>query len=108
MKPPMRSIWVFFLALAALAGCSGGNEQATIARTCVRDGGAQPMCDCLAQESVKSLERPALQAVVLGAQGQDAAADKQLATMTADQNLRFRSAMDSIVKSCNAADFLAK
>lgn len=91
----------------AAAACSGASSDRTvIAGSCARDGGVQSTCDCLARESVKRFEKPSLEAVVLGAQGQDAEADKIMASLTADESARFRMALVDIVAACKADDYV--
>jgi hypothetical protein len=102
-----------FVMLAALAGgvagCSGaGENRRVIAETCVKDGGASEMCDCLARQSVKVLDKPALEAVVMGAQGQHAEADRLMAAFTPADNAKFRSAMQGIVQSCGADAYVSQ
>lgn len=99
---------VFVLAAALwLGACSGAaSDRDVIAKTCVGDGGDGKVCDCLARASVRRLEAPALDAVVLGAQGQDSEADRLLAGLTPEQGTKFRAAMEGIVRECGAEDYL--
>jgi hypothetical protein len=107
----MRRFTVMMAAVlaGAAAGCSGaGDNRRIIAETCVRDGGAEDMCDCLARQSVKELEKPALEAVVLGAQGQYGEADRAMAAFSPEDNAKFRTDMQGIVQTCGADDYISQ
>jgi hypothetical protein len=104
----MRAFGILMMALA-LSACSGeGDSRRIIAETCVRDGGAEGMCDCLARQSVKELEKPALEAVVLGAQGQYGEADRMMAAFTPEDNAKFRTDMQGIVRTCEADAYISQ
>lgn len=95
-------------AILLLAGCGGqGDTRTIISETCVRDGGTETVCACLARESVARLDDDALDAVVFGALGEDAEADQVLAEMGEGGQVRFRTGITQVLQACNAEDYVS-
>lgn len=101
-----RVVPVLITALALAACSAASSDHDVIAKTCVSDGGVEQVCDCLAKASVKRLEPSAVDAIVFGARGQAAEADKVLASLTPEQGATFRAAMEGILRECGAEDYL--
>jgi hypothetical protein len=94
--------------LIALAACSqNGPGRAAIVERCVAGGEALEICQCLADQSSRKLDRDMFALVVLGAEGEETETDQLMREMAPDRQLKFIAAMREIIRSCGAEGYVA-
>lgn len=101
--------WMLAAATFALpAACDQtGPGRASITNRCVAGGEAPEICRCLADASAKKLEGDQFNLVVLGAEGEDAQAEKAMGELTPESQAKFTASMREIIESCGAEGYVA-
>jgi hypothetical protein len=88
--------------LGALVACAepAPPQRATLLDACVRDGGSQTACTCMADAAIEKLEAPLLNAMALGAEGRDDEADAAMQALTMDQQLAIAAFASEALQTC--------
>ncbi len=90
--------------LILLVAC-GQNDagRAAIVQRCLDGGEAADVCQCLAYQSARKLDREMFDLVVLGAVGEEAETDLMVAEMSPERQTKFAAAIREITQTCRAA-----
>jgi hypothetical protein len=98
---------VVILAVAAaglaLSGCSGGGGKAALVEACMKDDQEKKTCECMADEFEQTLDKDVFNAMVLGAQGKEAEAEKIMNELPMEKQFSIAPAAMGAMMKCGMA-----
>lgn len=96
----MRNIGILAVAALMLAACGAGGGKAQLAASCKKEGTDAKVCDCMATEMEKNMDKKVFAAMVKGASGKEEDAQKMLQGMTMEQQMSAATATMGAAVKC--------
>ena len=90
--------------MIALTACGGGGKSALI-NACVEQGDTKKDCACMAEKLEEGLSPAAFDAMVLGAKGNEEAAEAAMKELGIGEAMKIGAVMLTVFASCGVTSF---
>lgn len=96
----MKKLGILAIAAVTLAACGAAGGKAQLAAACKKEGTDAKVCDCMATEMEKNMDKKVFAAMVQGASGKEEEAQKMLQGLTMEQQMTAATATMGAAVKC--------